>query len=197
MELHIRAKFASKYTPQHLVDELDGAGFPHSSPPPPAPKYNIAKDRIRRQVIPPKRYVKADLVAYVLNVEEGTDCCEEPSNYDEVMSSDDSSTWVVAMHEEMESLHKNGTQDLMKLPNQKKAFRCKWIFEKNEGIPSVEKSRYKARPVAKGYSHIPSIDFTYVHSPIIKQGSIITLLSIVAFHDLYKVLLELYLISQM
>ena len=63
----------------------------------------------RREVIPSKRYVEADLVAYALNVAKGIDYCEEPSTYEEVVSSEDSSRWMIAMQEEMESLRKNGT----------------------------------------------------------------------------------------
>ena len=52
-----------------------------------------------------------------------------------------------------------------------------------EGILGVEEARYKARLVPKGYSQIPSVDFTYVFSLIVKHSSIRTLLSIVAMHD--------------
>ena len=40
---------------------------------------------------------------------EGIDFCEEPSTYEESMSFEDSSRWMIAMREEMVSFHKNGT----------------------------------------------------------------------------------------
>ena len=51
----------------------------------------------------------------------------------------------------MEYLHKNGTWDLVKLPKEKKAVCCKWVFKRREGILGVEEARYKVRLVTKGY----------------------------------------------
>ncbi|KAG8473076.1 hypothetical protein CXB51_035013 [Gossypium anomalum] len=84
----------------------------------------------------------------------------------------------------MESLHKNKTWDLVKLPKGKKTVRCKWVFKKKEGTLGVEEPRYKARLVANGYSQIPGVDFTDVFSSVVKHSSIRALLGIVAMHDL-------------
>ncbi|KAG8477010.1 hypothetical protein CXB51_030151 [Gossypium anomalum] len=149
-----------------------------------SPQYSIAKNRIRREIKPPKKYAEADLVAYALNVAEDIDANQEPSNYSEAVSCEDSKKWMFAMQEEMESLYKNRTWDLVKLPKGKKTVRCKWVFKKKEGTPGVEEPRYKARLVAKGYSQIPGVDFTYVFSPMVKHSSIRALLGIVAMHDL-------------
>ena len=88
------------------------------------------------------------------------------------------------MQEEMESLHKNKTWDLLKLPKGKKVVRCKRVFKKKQGTPRVEKPRYKARLVAKGYSQILEVDFIDVFSLVVKHNSIRALLGIVAMHDL-------------
>ncbi|KAG8479428.1 hypothetical protein CXB51_029898 [Gossypium anomalum] len=149
-----------------------------------SPQYSIAKNRTRREIKPPKKYAKSDLVTYALNVAEDIDVNQEPSNYSEAVSCEDSEKWMFAMQEEMESLHKNRTWDLVKLPKGKKAVRCKWVFKKKEGTPGVEEPRYKARLVAKGYSQIPGVDFTDVFSPAVKHSSIRALLGIVAMHDL-------------
>ncbi|KAG8480197.1 hypothetical protein CXB51_024909 [Gossypium anomalum] len=84
----------------------------------------------------------------------------------------------------MESLHKNKTWALVKLPKVKKTVRCKWVFKKKEGTLGVEEPKYKARLVAKGYSQVPGVDFTDVFSPVVKHSSIRALLGIVAIHDL-------------
>ncbi|KAG8477637.1 hypothetical protein CXB51_031043 [Gossypium anomalum] len=131
-----------------------------------------------------QKYAEADLVTYALNVAEDIDANQEPSNYSEAVSCEDSEKWMFAMQEEMESLHKNRTWDLVKLSKGKKAVRCKWVFKKKEGTPGVEEPRYKARLVAKGYSQIPGVDFTDVFSPVVKHSSIRALLGIVAMHDL-------------
>ena len=87
------------------------------------------------------------------------------------------------MQDEMESLEKNGTWDLVKLPKDKKPVRCKWIFKRKKAMSPSEPARYKARLVAKGYSQIPGIDFNDVFSPVVKHSPIRILLSIVAMHD--------------
>ncbi|KAL1181166.1 hypothetical protein V6Z11_A02G029800 [Gossypium hirsutum] len=84
----------------------------------------------------------------------------------------------------MESLYKNKTWDLVKLPKCKKTVCCKWVFKKKEGTPRVEEPRYKSRLVAKGYNKIPGVDFTNVFSPVVKHSSIRALLGIMAMHDL-------------
>ncbi|KAG8474177.1 hypothetical protein CXB51_033819 [Gossypium anomalum] len=85
-----------------------------------SPQDSIAKNRTRREIKPPKKYAEADLVAYALNVAEDIDANQEPSNYSEAISCEDSEKWMFAMQEEMESLHKNKTWDLVKLPKGKK-----------------------------------------------------------------------------
>jgi hypothetical protein len=42
------------------------------------------------------------------------------------------------MHEDMESLEKNGTWDVVHLPLKKKAIKCKWIFKRKEGMAPNE-----------------------------------------------------------
>ena len=179
MEFEIGSRSTSKPTTKSNSDSVDVASSSQASP-----QYSIAKDRPRRDIRPPQRYGEADLVAYVLNVAEEIDSNEEPTSYSEAISCDNSSRWMIAMQEEIESLHKNGTWDLVKLPKSKKAVRCKWVYKRKEGTPGVEEARYKVRLVAKGYSQTPGVDFTDVFSPIVKHSSIRALLGIVAMHNL-------------
>ena len=102
---------------------------------PPSLQYTIAKDRERRTIKPPQRYGEADLVAYALSVAKDINFNEEQSSYSEAVSCDDSGRWMIVMQKEMESLHKNGTWDLVKLPKGKKAVCCKWVFKRKEGTP--------------------------------------------------------------
>ena len=96
-----------------------------SLPPPVPPLYFIAKDKPRWDIKPPQKYGETDLVAYALNVAEGIDSNEEPFAYTEVVSCDDSGRWMISMQEKMESLHKNNTWDLVRLPKGKKVVHCK------------------------------------------------------------------------
>ena len=75
--------------------------------------------------------------------------CGEPSCYQEAMRMHDKRKWEKAMHLEMDSLIKNKTWDLMKLPTSKNALPCKWVY-KIKVNPNVE-NKYKARLFAKGF----------------------------------------------
>jgi hypothetical protein len=88
------------------------------------------------------------------------------------------------MQEEMQSLEKNGTWDVLRLPKHKKSVCCKWIFKRKEGVSPKESARFKARLVAKGFSQIPGIDYNDVFSPVVKHSSIRAFFGIVAMRDL-------------
>ena len=149
------------------------------------PSWNLARDRVRRGINKPDRLIEeCNIVSFALSVAEEIEGNSEPSSYSEAIISGDSKKWMTAMHDEMESLEKNGTWDLVKLPREKKPIRCKWVFKRKEGVSPNDETRYKARLVAKGYSQIPGIDYNEVFSPVVKHSSIRTLLSIVAMHDL-------------
>ncbi|WVZ79655.1 hypothetical protein U9M48_027210 [Paspalum notatum var. saurae] len=164
-----------------IVD--DSSSVEHSSPVVQPPQHSIAADRSVRTRKPTRRLIEECNVAYALSVAEEIEGNSEPYNYSEAITSADCNNWVTAMQYEMESLDKNGTWDLVKLPIDKKPVRCKWIFKRKEGISPSEPARFKARLVAKGYSQIPGIDFNDIFSPVVKHSSIRMLLSLVAMHD--------------
>ncbi|WVZ61695.1 hypothetical protein U9M48_011528 [Paspalum notatum var. saurae] len=135
-----------------IVD--DSSSVEHCSPVVQPPQHSIAADRSVRTRKPTRRLIEECNVAYALSVAEEIEGNSEPSNYSEAITSADCNNWVTAMQDEMESLDKNGTWDLVKLPIDKKPVRCKWIFKRKEGISPSEPARFKARLVAKGYSQI-------------------------------------------
>ncbi|KAF3670095.1 hypothetical protein FXO38_07266 [Capsicum annuum] len=75
----------------------------------------------------------------------------------------------------MESLHKNSTWDLVRLPKDKKVVRCKWVLKNKEGPSGVEDAKYKARLVAKGYSQRSSYD-SCVYFKEVSDGSFVYLI---------------------
>ena len=82
----------------------------------------------------------------------------------------DKQSWMKAMQEEMNSLHKNKTYELVKLPKGKNALRNKWVFKLKKDSEKLVK--YKARLVVKGFSQKHGIDLDEIFSPIVKMSYI-------------------------
>ena len=89
-----------------------------------------------------------------------------------------------AMAEENESLSKNKTWELTKLPKGNKLIGCKWVIKKKETISEKEGERFKARLVVNGYSQRHGIDYDKVFSPIVRHTSIRAVLALIANQDL-------------
>ena len=87
------------------------------------------------------------------------------------------------MEEEMESLVKNETWDLVKLPTGKRALHNKWVYRLKEEDGS--KKWYKARLVVKGFAQKKGIYFDEIFSPVVKMTSIRTIFSLVVVEDLH------------
>lgn len=124
--------------------------------------YVVARDRSRRQNIKaPSRFDDANLVAYALNADEELDI-EEPQAYAEAMRTKERKFWDNTAKEEIESLKKNRTWDLIERPKDQKLVGCRWIFKLKPGISGVEELRYKRRVVAKRYSQKERVDYNEI-----------------------------------
>ena len=68
----------------------------------------------------------------------------------------------MAMNEDMKSLQKNQTWDLIELSTSRQVVGYKWIFKKKSGSSTKEVLRYKACMVAKGYSQNERVDYNEI-----------------------------------
>jgi hypothetical protein len=105
-----------------------------------------------------------------------------PTTYHEAVSGPEAKEWEGAAADELASIMKHGTWELVKLPPGRKAVGCKWIFTiKRDAAGNIK--RYKARLVAKGYSQVEGLDYTETFAPVAKFTSIRVLLALAAAHD--------------
>ena len=129
---------------------------------------------------------KARKCAYyeALLAAESTHLHNEPVDVNDAKRKPDWPKWKAAMQEELASLRRHGTYELVNdLPTGRKAIGYKWVF-KLKLNPDNSIARYKARLVAKGYSQIPGQDFTETTSPVARLASYRALLSLAAKLDL-------------
>ncbi|KAK8936121.1 hypothetical protein KSP39_PZI013254 [Platanthera zijinensis] len=141
----------------------------------PAPAPEPALRRSDRARHPPARYSASE---FVLLTDAG-----EPESYDEAVKSTEKRQWMDAMQDEMQSLQKNHTYDLVRLPKGKKALKNRWIFRVKQGDSSTP-PRYKARLVVKGFGQRQGVDFDEIFSPVVKMSSIRVVLGLAARLDL-------------
>jgi hypothetical protein len=100
----------------------------------------------------------------------------EPSSYEEATKK---RVWKDAMGEEYQSIVKNDVWDVVPRPKEKSIVISKWIYKmKHATDDSIEK--YKARFVARGFSHKEGIDYEETFSSVVRYTSIRTILSLFA-----------------
>jgi transposase InsO family protein len=113
---------------ENVVPETnnDDVYVPSSSPIVQQPSWPIVADRPKRNITPPNHLIEeCDIVHYALSCAEQVEHDDEPTTYTKAIASVDKEKWLGAMQEEMQSLEKNGTRDVVRLPKQNKDVHCK------------------------------------------------------------------------
>ena len=100
----------------------------------------------------------------------------EPSSYEEACGKKE---WEMSMKEEIASIEKNDTWELVELPKEKDAIGVKWIY-KVKYHPDGRVQKHKARLVAKGYVQKYGIDYFETYSPVARIETVRLLLAIAA-----------------
>jgi hypothetical protein len=103
--------------------------------------------------------------------------------YREAIKVTDAASWRLAMELEMNSIRANGTWDLVKFPQNRKAIQYKWVYRLTQ-VSDSSGPKYKARNLAKGFRQEHGVDFDEVFSPFIKLPTLRFLLGVVALEDL-------------
>lgn len=105
-----------------------------------------------------------------------------PETVEEAKQSPEAKQWEAAMEEEIKSLKKNETWELVELPKHRKAIQNKWIF-RIKTKPDGTTVRFKARLVIKGCAQKAGVDYTETFSPVTRFESVRILLSISAANN--------------
>ncbi|GJZ85112.1 retrotransposon protein, putative, ty1-copia subclass [Tanacetum coccineum] len=188
LQVEVELQRFNNHTPEEdQIDQEDGddedAGDHETDQTPDLTDYQLARDRERRTRTKPLRFRdESNMAAYAFAAAEEEDT-HEPLTYQEAVACEDSSKWKAAMEEEMDSLRKNKTWELVDHPAGQKLVSCKWLFKIKEGIEGVQKPRYKARVVARGFTQRAGIDYNEVFSPVVRHTSIRVILALTACKD--------------
>lgn len=89
--------------------------------------------------------------------------------------------WIDACKDEIFSIEKNDTWDLVQLPAEVKPIGLKWVFKiKRNTDGSINK--YKAHLVAKGYVQRHGVDYDEVFAPVARFETIRLIIALAALH---------------
>jgi hypothetical protein len=94
-----------------------------------------------------------------------------PETYEEAISCKEKEKRKEAMLKEMESLQENNIWEVTKLPQNKRAIKCKWVYRVKEN-PDGSFDKYKARLVVDGFSQQRGVYYKLTFSPVAKWGTI-------------------------
>ena len=103
--------------------------------------------------------------------------------YKEAINTTDAANWQFTMESEMRSMRENETWDFVKLPKNRPALPCRWVFRLKQTAASSS-HKYKAPIIAKGFRQEYGVDIDEVFSPVVKMKTPRFLLGLVTLEDL-------------
>jgi hypothetical protein len=92
----------------------------------------------------------------------------EPTNYTEARSDP---AWEAAMKQELESVEKNRTWELIDLPAGHRPILLKWVFKLKKDEKGLV-TKHKARLVARGFVQQEGIDYDNAFAPVARMESV-------------------------
>lgn len=95
----------------------------------------------------------------------------EPRTYREAVNSPDADNWNQAMKDEIDSLTKMKTWEVVPRPEDRDTVESKWVYKVKYNA-NGEIARYKARLVAKGYTQVNGLDFNETYAPVTRLETI-------------------------
>ncbi|CAH2208163.1 jg4669 [Pararge aegeria aegeria] len=122
-------------------------------------------DRPRRTRKPPERYSMSNLCASAETYDDGAGLTLK-----EALKGPEKNQWMLAMQEELQCFKENDAWELCDSPQDGRVVQCKWVLRKKYDCDN--NVRFRARLVAKGFSHIKGIDYTETLSPVVRHTTI-------------------------
>ena len=99
------------------------------------------------------------------------DAATEPQSYEQAILGPDKEEWKASMNEEINSLLKNETWELVALPEERKAIENKWVFRVKRDKNGIEIKK-KSRLVIKGFRQKYGIDYKETFAPVVQMQSL-------------------------
>jgi len=107
----------------------------------------------------------------------------DPVSFSQFVSCDNFEKWLNFMMEEINSIEHNDIWDLVELSKGCKRVGYKWLFKtKHHSHDNLE--RYKARLIAKGFTHKDDIDYKETFSLVLQKDSFRIIMALVSHCDL-------------
>ena len=104
-----------------------------------------------------------------------------PNSYKQAMKSPQRKFWIIAMHEEIQSLIRTGTFSCVRRPQNCDIVGGRWVYSVK--VDPDGNLRFKARYVAKGYTQIEGLNYNDTYAPTARLTSVRMLISIVVQND--------------